>query len=184
MKFIKLFKSPLTQWSDIRLAAKGNSGVYAIINNVTGDVYIGSATCLYSRLRDYFQDWYQEQRGNTIIVRAMKKYGLDSFSVAILEYTDKYGAVAAEQRWIDQYEPAYNILKKASSSLGYVHRPEDKEKISQAMTGKLRSDTVKMEMSQRQTGMSNTFYGKTHSDDAKAKIRLAAIALSSSSGGG
>ena len=44
------------------------------------------------------------------------------------------------------------------------------------MKGKARSDDVRKAMSERQTGSGNTFYGKSHTDEAKALLRAAALA--------
>lgn len=181
-KTIYYYETPMTQWEDIKRDVKGKSGVYVLVNNITGDVfpcgtfYIGSGICLYSRLRDYWQDWYQISRGNTLIVRAMRKYGQENFSIAIVELTNEGGAVAAEQVWINNFEPRYNILTTASSSLGYVHTEEARAKISVAMVGKPRSPEVRSEMSVRQQGSSNTFFGKSHSPEAKELLRQHALA--------
>ena len=48
------------------------------------------------------------------------------------------------------------------------------------MTGKPRSAQVRSEMSARQMGSNNTFYGKTHTDSAKQLIREAALACTKS----
>ena len=173
------FKSPF-DWAYIRTLTFQKSGVYILTNNINGKFYIGSAVCLYSRLRDYHQDWYQASRSNTLIVRAMQKYGSENFTIGILEFTDKLGASEAEQKWIDSLKPEYNLLQKASSSLGYTHKAEDIVKISEAMTGKPRSDEVRMAMSARQMGSNNTFYGKTHTDSAKQLVREAALARTKS----
>lgn len=69
----------------------------------------------------------------------------------------------------------YNVLTNASSSLGYKHTNQDKSKISEAMKGKARSDDVRKAMSERQTGSGNSFYGKSHTDEAKALLRQAAL---------
>lgn len=177
--YTQYFSNPMLQWADIRSALKGKSGVYTLINNVTGDAYVGSAVDLNSRLRDYWQVWYQRDRGNTLIVRAMLKYGIENFSIGILEFTEAEEAVRAEQYWIDTLKPVYNILPIAASSMGYKHRAEDIEKISKAMTGKPRSGSVRDEMSVRQSGASNTFYGQKHTDEAKAKLRLVALSRTS-----
>lgn len=171
--FIYKFNPPL-DWINIRDLVKNKSGVYVFVNNVNGRMYVGSAVCLYSRLRDYYQEWYQN-RTNTLIVRAMKHHGISNFTIGILELTDKLGAVEAEQKWIDAIKPEYNILKKAGSSLGYTHKAEDIQKISDAMKGKPRSEVTRMDMSARQMGSGNTFFGKTHSAEAKATLREVAL---------
>lgn len=151
--------------------------MYAFINNINGKYYIGSAVCLYSRLRDYHEPWYLTANPSLIITltRAIAKYGMGNFTIVILEFTSAEGAVPAEQTWIYNYKPAYNILSQAGSSLGYKHTEEDKRKISLAMTGKPRSELVRSEMSSRQQGSNNTFFGKTQTEEAKELIRAKAL---------
>ena len=52
----------------------------------------------------------------------MKKYGLNNFSLGILEFCEKDAieCVKLEQKWIDHYEPSYNILNTAGSSFGFT----------------------------------------------------------------
>lgn len=76
-----------------------------------------------------------------------------------------------EQKWIDEYSSEYNILKTAGSSLGYKHTPEGLTKITKGMSGKTRSRRVRREMSARQKGENNTFFGKSHTDETKALFK-------------
>jgi group I intron endonuclease len=163
-------------WNQIKIWCKGRSGVYAFINNTNGNCYIGSAVDLYNRLLDYHQPWYLEQRTNLPIVRAINKYGMDNFTLVVLEYTEPETTISSEQAWLDEYSPEYNVLTTASSTLGFKHTEESVEKIRESMTGKPRSADVRQAMSERQTGSGNTFYGKSHTDEAKALLRAAALA--------
>jgi group I intron endonuclease len=72
---------------------------------------------------------------------------------------------------MDYCKPDYNILTTAGSSLGYKHTPEGQAKISARMKGKRRSDDTRKEMSSRQQGEGNTFYGKSHTEKAKRLLR-------------
>lgn len=64
---------------------------------------------------DNMQSWYKFDKKNDPIVRAINKYGIESFILHIVEYTDssKSAILAAEQRWIDQLKPEYNQLTVA-----------------------------------------------------------------------
>jgi len=167
---------PDRNWESIKSRCKGRSGVYAFICNVNNKYYIGSAVDLYNRLRDYHQPWYLAKHASDVVVRAINKHGMDNFTIAILEYTTIDGTVSAEQVWIDTFKPVYNVLTKAGSSLGYQHTDENKLKISKQMTGKTRSKKVRDAIAERQLGYLNTFYGKSHTQQAKALIRAAALA--------
>jgi group I intron endonuclease len=163
-------------WDNIREICKGNSGVYALVNNINGNAYIGSGVDLYSRLRDYHQPWYLASRTNLVIVRAINKYGMENFTLVVLEFTTPELAVPSEQIWIDSHSPEYNTSPTASSSLGVKHTEQGKIKIREGMTGKARSQDVREAMSQRQTGSGNTFFGMSHTDESKALLREAALA--------
>lgn len=93
-----------------------------------------------------------------VITRAMRKYGLDNFSLAILEFCDpdikvcsnplfffnvlkKKGGrsqsskttpeINLEQKWIDYYRPIYNVLKIAGSSSGFSHKIDTINKLKE-----------------------------------------------------
>ena len=55
---------------------------------------------------------------NSIIYRALLKYGYSNFRLEILEYCEKDITIEREQYYIDKYQPTYNICKTASSALG------------------------------------------------------------------
>jgi group I intron endonuclease len=70
----------------------GKSGVYRWINKVNGDVYIGSATDLTRILIDYFSPNFlfkELLNNNSIMYRALLKYGYSKFTLEILEFCDK-----------------------------------------------------------------------------------------------
>lgn len=54
----------------------------------------------------------------------MSKYKLENFSLGIIEFCEKDIIVCTklEQKWIDHYQPSYNILKVAGSSFGFTHK--------------------------------------------------------------
>ena len=70
-----------------------------------------------------------KQAKNSIICRALLKYGHSSFSLDILEYCDSKIVIQREQYYIDTLKPEYNILQTAGSSLGYKHTEETLAKL-------------------------------------------------------
>lgn len=103
---LTIYKFPAPRnWNQIKEVCKGKSGVYALVNNTTGKYYIGSGVDLYNRLRDYHQPWYLTSRVNLAIVRAINKYGMDNFTLFVLEYITLDQAVSSKQIWIDSYKP-------------------------------------------------------------------------------
>ena len=68
---------------------KEKSGVYCWRNLVNGKMYIGSSVDLGTRFRQYFNInhlEYKLQKCNSLIYRALLKYGYSNFSLEIIEY--------------------------------------------------------------------------------------------------
>jgi len=119
---------------------KGKSGIYCLINLITGVSYVGSAVDLTRRLRYYFSPKFLEKeilKNNSIIYRALLKYGYSNFRLEILEYCDKKSLISREQYYIDILKPEYNICLKAGSSLGRVTREETRSKLRNAWLKRL-----------------------------------------------
>jgi len=78
-------------------------------------------------LKNYFTISFLKKeinKGRSIIIQALLKYGYYAFSLEILEHCEPSEAVAREQYYLDLLHPEYNILKKASSRLGHKHSSE------------------------------------------------------------
>lgn len=90
------------------------------------------------------------------IYLALLKHGYSNFQLEILEYCKKSELIKREQYYLDLLQPEYNILKIADSRLGSKHSVETKKKMSGSRLGE-----------------GNTFFGKFHSNETKAKLREA-----------
>jgi len=66
---------------------RNKSGVYMFINNITQDLYIGSSLKLTRRMSSHFCHANSSIDTKIVITRAMRKYKLDNFSLAILEFS-------------------------------------------------------------------------------------------------
>lgn len=118
---------------------KGKSGVYRLNNLVTGASYVGSSMDLTRRLREYFSPKFIKKeiiKNNSIIYKALLKYGYTKFSLDIFEYCEPSLLISREQYYIDILKPEYNILKIAGSNLGFKHSEITKAQMSINNTGK------------------------------------------------
>jgi len=155
-------------------ALKGVAGVYAIINTLTGAIYIGSSFNIGDRMRDHIID----NITNEHLQNAIAKYGLENFQVVLVEVFEldstlsneenRDNLLVREQHWLDWLFsfPAslrYNFLPIASSSLGYKHTSEAKAKMSEAKTGSNHPAYGK-------TGELSPMYGKSPTEETRAKI--------------
>lgn len=132
--FVNFNKSKKRIYRELRR----KSGVYLFINNITKDLYVGSSLNLTKRMRNYFFYTNNNKDSKLVIIRAMKKYGLDNFSLAVLEFCECNIKTchALEQKWIDYYKPRYNTLKIAGSSYGFKHKIETINKLKKLLSNK------------------------------------------------
>jgi len=136
------------------------AGIYGFQNIETGEiVYIGSAVNLWKRLMQHITG----RNSNVILQKAFGKYGLASFRFLVFVFIPleaqnsktegRDSLLSAEQLYLDSFNPRYNILTVAGSSLGYTHTPETLAKLSgenNPMFGR--------------TGENNPMFGRTGAD--------------------
>lgn len=110
------------------------AGIYLILNKITLDYYIGSASTdkFYSR----FYKHLINLTGSKIVKSAIRKYGLDNFAFIVLEiYPEKIDVnnnkklLDLEDFYLKSLLPNYNILTEAGSSFGYKHTEIDRIKM-------------------------------------------------------
>ncbi len=110
----------------IQMETKSLSGIYLILNKVTLDYYIGSAST--DRFYARFSNHLLYLRGSKILKLAVRKYKLDNFAFIILELFSEIVTKENNKKLIDLEDfylksllPNYNILTEAGSNFGYKH---------------------------------------------------------------
>ena len=102
------------------------SGIYLILNKVTLDYYIGSASTgkIYARFSNHLFNF----NGSKVLKNAVKKYGISSFVFMVLELFPEIVNKENNKKLLDLEDfylksllPDYNILTEAGSSFGYKH---------------------------------------------------------------
>lgn len=86
------------------------SGVYEIVNKITGDCYIGSSVDLKRRKQEHFNESYWKHNPNKPLYKDMKQYGKNSFLFKPIRLCDPAELKKYEQEAIDKYKPKYNVL--------------------------------------------------------------------------
>jgi len=118
----------------IRNETKNLSAIYLILNNITLDYYIGSASTnkLYVRFCNHLYNF----NGSKILKLAVKKYKLSNFSFLILELFPEIVTKENNKRLLDLEDfylksllPNYNILTEAGNNFGYKHTELDRLKM-------------------------------------------------------
>lgn len=140
------------------------AGIYQLKNIVNGKIYIGQAQNILNR----FNDHRRNRNGDIIyrdcyLYRAIKKYGWDKFEISVLEKVDDFDLLnEREIFWINNLNPEYNMKEGSDCARGWNHTEEAKRKMSETK-------------SKMYLGENNPFFGKTHSEEAKEKIRQARL---------
>lgn len=130
-------------------------GVIYKITNPKGNFYVGKSFNLKSRISNYK---YDTQRGSNIIIRSIRKYGWDAHVIEVLEECDNDILSEREIYWIKQLKsckfdnPKGMNLTYGGDNPSWMH---DKQR--------------RMNQSKKFSGSGNPFFGKTHSQEYKAK---------------
>lgn len=166
------------------------SGVYAIENIASGKLYVGSAKDFDSRWRVHQCLLRKGQHHSSHLQAAWKKFGPQAFVFKPILICDPENAVMYEQILIDGYRSSnrlygYNAAPTAGSPLGRKHSEEAKAKVRAARARQVFSDETRALWSANRTGrkmpewfaasVSARRKGVKHSDEAKAKMRMAKV---------
>jgi hypothetical protein len=163
IKPVKYYEDTYAMKSQILKENKNKSGIYMFVNKLSGSFYIGSAKNLRTRIYSYLQlSILLKGKNNSIISRALLKYGYSNFSLKILEYCDVSKLLEREQYYFDLLEPDYNIAKVAGSTIGVPRSEEFKNKLRELREGKVHTEETKLLMSQIHSGANNSMFGKKH----------------------
>lgn len=134
---------------------KGKSAIYALINKVTGKLYVGSASCLKGRIGYHWSKLRNGKHDNSYLQRSWTLHGAVAFSVVIIEQCPIESLMEREGFWIKK-------TKSADKSFGYnldsiavrkMHSQETKNKISLAHRGKPKSPEHRANLSKGKMGI-------------------------------
>lgn len=140
-----------------------NSGIYKILNIITGDFYIGSSVNIRKRLNKHCWMLVNNQHDNTHLQNAWNLYGEDNYEFTTILLCDKENLLYYEQVLLDGLKPAYNIARDASAPMrGRVVSVATRLKLSTAMKGKHHTEEARAKMR-----------GRVVSAEARAKISVA-----------
>lgn len=171
------------------------SAIYAIVNNVTRDMYVGSAVAVSRRWRAHRNLLTKQRHYNTRLQRAYDKYGANTFDWEVIQFIDdKSKLIQQEQFWIDFFNPSYNGRPIANSLLGTKFSAETRAKMSASAKKRGFSEEHKQNISLAKKGictisaaqkkrLSELNTGKVLSAETKAKISASMIGNTHASGG-
>ncbi len=133
--------------------SKGNCCIYSIYSKSNKKTYIGSTNDYNKRKRRHISDLKLNRHHSILLQRHFNKYGIDDISFELLEYVkEEKDLITIEQKYIDKYNPSFNILTVAGSPLGRICSDETKEKLRKINLGKKLSKDTKRKMSKSRMG--------------------------------
>lgn len=86
------------------------SAVYQIVNNITGDRYVGSSKNVKRRWARHKCPSSWNERPNSLLYKDFQKYGVENFSIQILAPVEPKHLKQVEQEFIELLNPTYNSM--------------------------------------------------------------------------
>jgi group I intron endonuclease len=117
---------------------RNSSGIYAILNEITCKVYVGSAVNFTNRYKQYIRKYKAKKSHSIKLLNTFNKHGIDNFSFILLEACEKNILYDREQSWINKFNSSktgYNTQPLVGSSKGVLLSEETKIKIAVANSG-------------------------------------------------
>jgi group I intron endonuclease len=110
-------------------------------------------------------------KGQTLLYRAIRKYGLDAFDRRVLEECDEAALDERERHWIAELKTlkpgGYNMTEGGQGTRGHQHTEETKQHLSQVLRGRQFTKEHRQNLSRAHTG-------RRHTPETKQKCSLAA----------
>lgn len=132
------------------------SGIYAIVNNVNGNRYIGSSENVYKRWGQHVRRLENKNHHSRHLQHAWDKYGADNFHFELLESCDVTSLIEKEQAYLDSERPVYNVSPTAGRTAGVIRSDEYKTKLSKSQSGKVISAETRRKISIGMKGKKNS----------------------------
>ena len=125
------------------------SGVYQVVNTITGDFYIGSSVDLKKREKEHFRESVWKYNQNKPLYKYMQQYGKENFLfktiwLCVPEELKKYEQIA-----IEKYNPKYNVcaaytgMSKEEYNKQYYKENTDSIKQQRKQYRKEHADNIK-----------------------------------------
>lgn len=126
------------------------SGVYQILNLVTGKRYIGSSKNIVKRFNAHKNSSEIRKHSNTHLMNSFRKYGLENFQLSVIEECGVDILFEREQYWVDFYgiENLYNQRKFVNTNVGVKWTEDRKIKWKQRVI----SDETRAKISKNSPG--------------------------------
>lgn len=131
------------------------SGIYCVLNTVTGKRYVGRTHKFSERFTNHRWHLNNGTHANALLQRSWKKYGAEAFEFKPLVIADPDFSVWLEQRCLDSGRYEFNLSKTSRTPV---------------VAGEKRDPMIVAKISHAQKGPLNHRFGKRNSPEHRAKI--------------
>ena len=147
------------------------SAIYAIVNQTTRDMYVGSAVAVNRRWNAHRCNLRKQKHHCKHLQNAFAKYGEGNFDWEIIEHVnDPSKLIEREQFWLNFFQPIYNKRKIADSCYGVKRSEESRQKMSISQRGaKQSAETI--------AKRSAALKGRPRPAEVRAKISASHIGI-------
>lgn len=130
------------------------TGIYQILNLVTGKFYVGKSVNIPKRWYNHQSQLRRNVSKTPYLQAAWNKYGEENFEFIIIELCSVNELVEREQYWMDYLraydrESGYNLNPNSETSLGVKRSQQTKDRISAANKGNKWSEEAKAKIKGR-----------------------------------
>ena len=146
------------------------SGVYAFVNLITKQMYIGSSINISRRIAKHISQLDNKTHPNKKFENSWHKYGKDSFQFLVIEETNDL--LNREQFYINLLglDTLFNIAPVTSAPMKNRHHSEESRlKISNGNSGKIMSPEAKLAISLGNRGKRRTLEQKKLMSDRRSQ---------------
>lgn len=175
------------------------SGIYKIINRISGKYYVGSSISITGgkgRWTNHRGRLKHNRHENYKLQHDWNEYGENGFDFVIVESceSDKLKVKTLEQKYLDiaktEQDKCYNLnfnafgtrylreesIKRIRKSLqGRIFSDESKRRMSEARKGVRYSKETLQKMCEAKRGKNHPLFGKHHSVETKEKMSLSKV---------
>ena len=95
------------------------TGIYKIVNNINGHLYIGQSIDIHNRwMRHKWSAFHEEACKDYPLYRAFRKYGIENFTFEVIELCDKTELQEKEKYYINMYQSFIEGYNQTSGGEG------------------------------------------------------------------
>lgn len=125
-------------------------GIYIIRHEGSGKEYVGQAVNLKVRSQHHVRHLVRGTHANRHLLSYWQKYGAQAFTIRVAELlsAEKSALDAAEQKYLDTNNFAFNHNRKANSMLGYRFSEDQKRQRREKIKCAMNRPEVKARLSQ------------------------------------